>query len=56
MQLSQKDGRLLYKLFNIRLDDWPRFVFFYLILFVINAGAGWGETIVIAAFLEQVGL
>ena len=56
MQLLRKGGRLLNKLFNIRPAEWPRFLFLYLILFIINAGAVWGEAIVIAAFLEQVGL
>ena len=48
--------RLLSKLFNIRPTEWPRLLYLYLIFFVYITGATWGETIVEAAFLQQVGV
>jgi HEAT repeat protein len=48
--------RFLDKLFNIRAEEWPRLLLLYLMLFAVTLGAVWGETIVAAAFLEQVGL
>lgn len=48
--------RLLSKLFNIRPGEWPRLLYLYVIFFVYITGATWGETIVEAAFLQQVGV
>ncbi|MCK6627529.1 MAG: HEAT repeat domain-containing protein [Anaerolineae bacterium] len=48
--------RLFSKLFNIRPGEWPRLLYLYLIFFVYITGATWGETIVEAAFLQQVGV
>jgi HEAT repeat protein len=48
--------RFLNKLFNIRSEEWPRLLLLYGMLLAITLGAVWGETIVAAAFLEQVGL
>ena len=45
-------GRLL----NIRSDEWPRLVFLYGMALVALIGIGWGETIVVAAFLHQAGV
>src|SRR6185503_4928160 len=48
--------RLFSKLFNIRPAEWPCLLYLYLIFFVYITGATWGETIVEAAFLQQVGV
>ena len=48
--------RLFSKLFNIRPGEWPRLLYLYGIFFVYITGATWGETIVEAAFLQQVGV
>lgn len=48
--------QFLNKLFNIRSEEWPRLLMLYAMLLAITLGAVWGETIVAAAFLEQVGL
>jgi HEAT repeat protein len=47
---------LLNRLFNVRDDEWPRLLFLYLMFFVSLLGINWGEAIVEAAFLRQVGL
>jgi HEAT repeat protein len=47
---------LLNRLFNVRDDEWPRLLFLYLMFFVSLVGINWGEAIVEAAFLRQVGL
>ena len=44
------------KLFNIRSEEWPRLLLLYAMLLAVTLGAVWGETIVAAAFLEQVGV
>ncbi len=44
------------KLFNIQSSEWPRFLLLYLMLFVPLTGVTWGEAIVEAAFLRQVGV
>ncbi len=48
--------RFLSKLFNVRSEEWPRLLLLYAMLLALTLGAVWGETIVAAAFLEQVGL
>ena len=48
--------RLLSKLFNIRPAEWPRLLLLYLMIFVVNVGSVWGEAIIVAAFLQQVGV
>ncbi len=48
--------QFLNKLFNIRLEEWPRLLLLYTMLLAVTLGAVWGETIVAAAFLEQVGV
>lgn len=48
--------RLFSKLFNIRPTEWPRLLYLYVIFFVYITGATWGETMVEAAFLQQVGV
>ena len=48
--------QFLNKLFNIRSEEWPRLLLLYAMLLALTLGAVWGETIVAAAFLEQVGL
>ena len=48
--------QFLNKLFNIRSEEWPRLLLLYAMLLAVTLGAVWGETIVAAAFLEQVGL
>jgi HEAT repeat protein len=48
--------RFFSKLFNIRPAEWPHLLFLYLIFFLYITGATWGETIVEAAFLQQVGV
>ena len=45
-------GRLL----NIRSEEWPRLAFLYGMALVALIGIGWGETIVVAAFLHQAGV
>ena len=41
---------------NIRSEEWPRLVFLYGMALVALIGIGWGETIVVAAFLNQAGV
>jgi len=48
--------QFLNKLFNIRSEEWPRLLLLYAMLLAVTLGAVWGETIVAAAFLEQVGV
>ena len=48
--------RLLNKLLNVRADEWPRLLFLYLMALVALMGINWGETIVVAAFLQQIGV
>ncbi len=48
--------RFLNKLFNVRSEEWPRLLLLYAMLLAVTLGAVWGETIVAAAFLEQVGV
>jgi HEAT repeat protein len=48
--------RFLSKLLNIRSNEWPLFLFFYLMLFISYSGLLWGFIIVQAAFLQQVGV
>jgi HEAT repeat protein len=48
--------RLLNKLFNIRPGEWPRLFMLYGMFFVALIGINWGEPLVEAAFLEQVGV
>ncbi len=48
--------QFLSKLFNIRSEEWPRLLLLYAMLLAVTLGAVWGETIVAAAFLEQVGV
>ncbi len=48
--------RLLNKLFNIRPTEWPRLFLLYLMLFLLVTGMVWGEIILEATFLTQVGL
>ncbi len=48
--------RFFNKLFNVRSDEWPRLAFLYLMVFVALVGFGWGEAIVEASFLRQVGV
>ncbi len=48
--------QFLNKLFNIRSEEWPRLLWLYVMLLAVTLGAVWGETIVAAAFLEQVGV
>lgn len=45
-------GRLL----NIRTHEWPRLLILYLMSFVVLTGINWGETIVEADFLRQIGV
>ena len=47
---------LFNKLFNVRADEWPRLLLLYLMALVALTGINWGETIVIAAFLQQIGV
>ncbi len=47
---------LLNKLFNIRAEEWPRLLLLYAMNFVMLAGIYWGDAIVEAAFLRQVGV
>ena len=44
------------RLFNVRADEWPRLLLLYLMALVALTGINWGETIVIAAFLQQIGV
>jgi HEAT repeat protein/ATP/ADP translocase len=46
----------LNKLFNIQPDEWPRLLLLYIMNFVVLVGLYWGDMIVEAAFLRQVGL
>ena len=48
--------RLLNKLLNIRTREWPRLLILYAMLFVVMLGLTWGETILEAEFLKQVGV
>lgn len=48
--------RFFNQLFNIRTEEWPRLLLLYLIFFVYIAGSTWGEVVVEAAFLQQVGV
>src|SRR5262245_48605435 len=43
-------------LFNIRVNEWPRVVFLYLMGMLFIIGATYGETTAEAAFLSQVGV
>ena len=45
-------GRLL----NIRPQEWPRLLLLYLMSFIVLTGINWGETIVEADFLRQIGV
>ncbi len=54
--MSSQVTRLLNKLFNIRPAEWPRLSFLFLMYLVVLTGINWGEPIVEAAFLEQVGV
>lgn len=45
-------GRLL----NIRPHEWPRLLILYLMSFIVLTGINWGETIVEADFLRQIGV
>lgn len=56
MRISSKSVRLLNNLFNIRPTEWPRFSLIYLMYFVAVIGKKWGEPVIEAAFLEQVGV
>ncbi len=47
---------LFNKLLNVRPTEWPRLLLLYLMAFVVTIGLTWGETIVEAAFLRQVGV
>ena len=48
--------RLLNRSLNTRTEEWPRLLFFYGMALVVLTGIGWGETIVMAAFLQQIGV
>ena len=48
--------RLLSKLLNIRSGEWPRASLLYAMIFLATTGIIWGETIVSASFLNQVGV
>jgi HEAT repeat protein len=48
--------RLLSKLLNIRASEWPRVSMLYAMIFLATTGIIWGETIVSAALLNQVGV
>jgi HEAT repeat protein len=48
--------RLLNKLLNIRPTEWPRLLLLYLMLFLLVTGMVWGEIILEATFLTEVGL
>lgn len=48
--------RLLSKLFNIRISEWPRVLLICLILFLVATGSMWGYTIIEAAFLQYAGI
>ena len=54
--MSPKVTPLLNKLFNIRPAEWPRLALLFLMYLVVLTGINWGEPIVEAAFLEQVGV
>ncbi len=56
MRFSQSGARLLNNLFNIRPGEGPRLAILYSMYFVALTGINWGEPIVEAAFLEQIGL
>lgn len=47
---------LLSKLFNIRTHEWPRLLFLYAMFLAVNMGLVWGETILEASFILQVGM
>lgn len=47
---------LLGKLFNVRPAEWPRLRVLFAMIAVLLVGSGWGEPIIEAAFLRQVGL
>lgn len=44
------------KLLNVRSDEWPRLLLLYVMNFVVLVGLYWGDVIVEAAFLRQVGV
>jgi HEAT repeat protein len=48
--------RLFGKIFNIRSNEWSRFLVLYGIALLFFTGITWGETIIEAAFLHQAGL
>jgi HEAT repeat protein len=48
--------RLLSKLLDIRSNEWPRASLLYAIIFLATTGIIWGETIVSASFLNQIGV
>ncbi len=48
--------RLLNKLFNVRRHEWPQLGALYVMNFVVLIGIYWGDEIVEAAFLNQIGV
>jgi HEAT repeat protein len=51
-----RSGQVFSKLLNIRPDEWPRLSLLYVMNFVVLVGLYWGDVIVEAAFLRQVGV
>lgn len=49
-------ARPLNRLFNIRAEEWPRFLLLYLMAFLFIAGSTWGELNVQTSFLFQIGV
>ncbi len=52
----QRGIRLLSRLFNIRSNEWPRFLLIYAVYFITLTGWQWGRPVVEAAFLTEVGV
>ncbi|MDM8531498.1 cyclic nucleotide-binding domain-containing protein [Anaerolineales bacterium HSG25] len=46
----------LSKLLNIRSDEWPRLLYLYMMHFIYITGLVWGELILEASFLQEVGV
>ena len=48
--------RILGRALNIRSEEWPRLLFLYGMALVALTGIGWGETIVVASYLQRAGV
>lgn len=54
--MAARTTLFLNKLFNIRPGEWPRLLILYTMYFIALTGINWGEPVVEASFLAQIGV